>query len=142
MRGFGDLCNEPGRLFPTLHDCWQKQTGIIPPHSRQEKKYADLPNWFNRIKKAWQGNRERVLPVSESLLDANSYTDAVLVFFASSFIIVDECADITDRVYMHSNNWLSQTEIELSASCEHLCSTMCGPTTIRLTPLDNSIRSG
>jgi len=44
-------------------------------------------------------------------------------------------------VYMQSNYWLSRTEIELSVSCQHLCRTMCGPTSVRLTPLDSSVRS-
>ena len=42
--------------------------------------------------------------------------------------------------YMDSNYWLIRTEIELSLSCKHLNSNNCGPTTIRSTPRDNSVR--
>ena len=42
--------------------------------------------------------------------------------------------------YMDSNYCPIRTEIELSLSCKHLNSNNCGPTTIRSTPWDNSVR--
>ena len=105
--------------------------------------------WWNRPPKHWCTPKSNWF---SNMTTSNQKWKSEKLFFLSPklYLMVDKwlitlanthSSEVSDRGHMHSNNWRSRTEIELSLSCKHLCSTICGPTTIRLTPLDNSIRS-